>query len=303
MNFWSLIKEILLSIAGNAIYFLSYFIPKNKKLWIFGGLLGEGYNDNSKYFFEYIYKTDKDIEAIWITQNPRVVSKLKNNGYKCCLGYSFKGCWAAMRANVAVISHSSMRDLKPFVITPTVKFIQLWHGIPLKKIEFDDKVFFNKPSFFHQIGFFVMAIIAPGFRRKSDMMIACSQEDRNNFSSAFQLDKEKIKITGYPRNDGVVASMVRQKDTNTAGKILYVPTFRGVEKSDFNLFAKYQFDFQTIDDFLKEKEMVLYIKLHPYNKPSPAFLESLTKHENIVFYEESDIYNTLSSFDMLVTDY
>ncbi|MEN8123382.1 MAG: CDP-glycerol glycerophosphotransferase family protein, partial [Bacteroidota bacterium] len=303
MKFWRLAKEVLLSVLGNVLYFLSFFIPKNEKLWVFGGLLGEGYNDNSKYFFEHLYKTKKDVEAVWITQNSDIVSQLREKGYKSYLGYSFKGCWIVMRAGAAVISHSRVRDLKPFTITSKVKFIQLWHGIPLKKIEFDDKVFFNKQSFVNQTGFFVMKILVPGFRRRFDMMIASSQEDRDNFSSAFQLGKHKIKITGYPRNDEIIASANRKSDTGTAKKILYVPTFRGVEKSDFNLFDKYHFDSQSINEFLKERKIFLYIKLHPYNKPSQNFFKKIKLCSNLVFYEENDIYNSLGAFDMLITDY
>ena len=50
MNYYHLIKEVLLSAIGNVLYLVAFLLPKNKDLWIFGGLLGEGYNDNSKYF-------------------------------------------------------------------------------------------------------------------------------------------------------------------------------------------------------------------------------------------------------------
>ena len=90
---------------------------------------------------------------MWLTQNPNVVKELKTKGFRVYHGYSLKGILTAMQASVAVISHSKVRDLKPFVINSNVKFIQLWHGIPLKKIEYDDNVFFlqaqyNKPTRF-----------------------------------------------------------------------------------------------------------------------------------------------------------
>ncbi len=308
MKLWIVIKEIFLSIIGNALYFISLFVPKNKKLWIFGGLLGKDYNDNGKYFFEYINDTKKHINAVWITQNSDVVHTLRKKGYTAYLGYSIRGCWILMCAGVAVISHSRVRDLKPFVITPKVKFIQLWHGIPLKKIELDDKVFFNKASLIRRLGFLVMGIISPACRRKFDMFIACSKEDQKNFSSAFNLEIEKIKITGYPRNDQLINDRLinAKKNIEPSEKplnVLYVPTFRGVEKSNFDLFEKYKFNFNRMDRFLKNRKMILFIKLHPYNRPSSEFLQNLEHSENIRYYEDIDIYGTLSLFDILITDF
>ena len=85
--------------------------------------------------------------------------------------------------------------------------------------------------------------------------------------------------------------------------ILYVPTFRGQEKSHFDLFERYDFDFQAVDSFLKEQNIQFYIKLHPYNIPSKKLLKYIERTQNMVFYDGPDIYDCLSSFDILITDY
>lgn len=303
MKFTILFKEIFIIIIGNFLYLFSFLIPKNKNLWIFGGLLGEGYNDNSKYFFEHVHHQRTGVKAVWISQNKDVIKSLRKKGYNAWSGFSAKGCWTSMRAGVGVISHSKVRDLKPFVITPKVKFIQLWHGIPLKKIEFDDTVFFNKPSLKTQAGFLIMKIISPGFRRKFDMIIACSNEDQKNFSTAFKTDISKIKVTGYPRNDVLSDRHYGYEDRRGIRQILYVPTFRGIEKSDFNLFDKYGFDVAKLESFLDTKKMELIVKLHPYNLPSPQFLKQIKNSDQIFFYKGSDIYDHLGDFDMIITDY
>lgn len=301
MKLTSVIKEMLLIIIGNFFYLISIFIRKRPDLWVFGGLLGQGYNDNSKYLFEYINNEKKDVEAIYITQSSNVVDRLRKKGLTAYKGFSLKGIWAMMRAGAAVISHSRVRDLKPFVITPKAKLIQLWHGIPLKKIEFDDTVFFNKQSFGTKLKFFLISIVSPAFRRKFDLLISCSPEDQQNFSTAFCMDKDLIKITGYPRNDIIVSK--KNDETPTTHKILYVPTFRGKEKSDFMLFEKYEFDFKRFDLFLKKENAEFHIKLHPYNKPSKYFFNSLKESHHIKFFSGDDIYSRLHLYDILVTDY
>lgn len=303
MHVWSALKEMTLAFVGNFLYGLSFFVPKKQDIWIFGGLMGNGYNDNSKYFFEYINKHKKNLKPIWITQNKNIAAELTKRGFKSYTGYSFKGICLSMRAGVAIISHSRIRDLKPFVITPRVKFVQLWHGIPLKKIEFDDTMFFNKSSIRNKIAFLLMNLISPAFRRKFDLFISCSKEDQKNFASAFRLPINRVVITGYPRNDAIVKSMGSNRNKTDTRKILYMPTFRGQEKSSFDLFEKFGFDFERMEQFLNKENMTLYIKLHPLNQPTGQFLKKIADTAHIMFFKQTDIYDKIGNFDILITDY
>jgi len=45
------------------LYWISYFIPKKKNLWIFGAWFGYRYSDNSKYIFDYVNKNYKMIRG------------------------------------------------------------------------------------------------------------------------------------------------------------------------------------------------------------------------------------------------
>ena len=46
-----------------------------------------------------------------------------------------------MRAKIAVICQLKKVDLNYLALSSQTKLIQLWHGIPLKKIGYDDKLF------------------------------------------------------------------------------------------------------------------------------------------------------------------
>lgn len=307
MKFWHLLKETSLSVFDNLFYFLSFFVPKDKNLWVFGSMFGAGYADNSKYFFEYIIKEHPEVRAVWFSGKADVVCALRLKGFEAYRFYDPKGIWVAMRAGVAFISHSAVRDIRPFVFTSASIFVNLWHGIPLKRIALDDNVseVRNKPFF--QLFKWLAQVLCPGFRRQADLFTAASIEDQRNFASAFAFPIDKLKITGYPRNDVLLKPQSSQPgDTVVEGGVkkgIYVPTFRSKENTSFDFFDQFGFCVEEVDRSLGELRVKLYLKLHHFNIPSAEIKNSILGAENIFFYEKLDIYEELSDFDFLITDF
>ncbi|WP_320056388.1 CDP-glycerol glycerophosphotransferase family protein [Desulfuromonas thiophila] len=302
MKFWHLFKEASLAVLDNLFYLLSFFIPKNPDIWLFGSMFGAGYADNSKYFFEYVCRRRPEIRAVWYSANADVVTSLRQQGYEAYRFYEPAGIAIVLRAGAAFISHSGVRDIRPFAFTPAVLLVNLWHGIPLKKIALDDKVseLRNKPTL--QPLQWLSQLLCPGFRRQADVLIAASAEDQRNFSTAFALPLEKITITGYPRNDVFFRSRAASETARMKTGI-YVPTFRGKENSSFDFFAQFGFDVAAIDQRLAELNVRLYLKLHHFNFPSREIQQAIRAAKNIVFYDKLDAYEDLPDFDFLITDF
>ena len=119
------------------IYFLSFLIPRNPKLWLFGSTFGNRFADNPKYFYLYCNQFHKDrknggIRAVWITKQKEIVKLLRKNGYEVYYRYSLKGIWCCLRGKVYIFDNYS-KDISFWLSGGAVK-INLWHGIPLKKI-------------------------------------------------------------------------------------------------------------------------------------------------------------------------
>jgi CDP-glycerol glycerophosphotransferase len=301
VKFWHLLKEASLAVLDNLFYWLSFLIPKDKNLWAFGSMFGAGYADNSKYFFEYICKYHPEVRVVWFSARSDVVDEVRRKGYEAYRFYSPVGIVLALRAGAGFISHSGVRDIRPFVFTPSTVLVNLWHGIPLKKIALDNKVsdVRNKPLF--QPLQWLSCVLCRGFRRQADLLTAASEEDRRNFSTAFTYPLDKIKITGYPLND-VFFSSSKQK-LNKEKKGIYVPTFRGKENSSFDFFEQFGFDIEAADKFLASLNVTLYLKLHHFNYPSPEIQRSIQNANNIKFYPKLDVYEELPEFDFLITDF
>lgn len=279
--------------------------PINKKpIWVFGAWEGKRYSDNSKYFFEYINKNHPEIRAVWITKNRNVLTHIKNKGFEAYMAYSLKGCYFAMKSQAVITCQPPRLDINNFVVFNRAKLVQLWHGIPLKKIGFDDRIFLYTDSFVSNIKIFLTKLLCPSPFKKYALITATSEENKQRFQSSFDAHDDTIKITGFPRNDALFSfnkQFIKKEKNQKIG--IYLPTFRGGFSSEFDLFEKYNFNIEKLENFLKDRNILLYIKLHPMNLPSESLLKQIATSENIKFYKEDDIYDSLNIFNFLITDY
>lgn len=189
--------------------------------------------------------------------------------------------------------------------------VNLWHGTPMKKIEFDisrgtiSHIFNNsiKSKFFY-----------PNQYTKADYILSTSKKVSEIFSSAFRLDISQCLEFGYPRNDILTYSKDKIIDfikkyepssslelINSLGKYektyVYMPTWRD-DGSDF--IGKSKIDFEVLNKVLAEKNYCLILKLHN-NTKLPI---DLNDFENIILFDnKADIYPLLPFTHTLITDY
>jgi CDP-glycerol glycerophosphotransferase len=301
------LKNRMILVLNTIRWFLNLNTYKDPNIWVFGAIRGRAYLDNAKYLFEYINE-NTSIDAVWITKKLKVVEEIRAKGYKAFLENSDEAKYYASRAKVAIVTHRGNKnksDLPFCYFNEKTKIIQLWHGIPLKKIAYDDKVFsfkHNEYSVKYKLKMKIMEKFFPfvNYVHKPSMILALGEETQNIFSKAFRTPKEKVKITGYPRYDVLIANKNRI-DNNK--RVIYMPTFRGSVNSKFDLFLQYGFDVEKIDFFLQERDIFLDIKLHPFNRPSKKLREQIEKSKYIFLLEDIQIYEEIHKYSILITDY
>jgi len=294
------IKTLLIYLLNLPLYWISKLIPKDKNIWVFGAWFGERYADNSKYLFEYVNKYHPEIIAVWLTNNRDVYKSLKKKGYRVFMKKSFIGLWIAIKAKVAVVCQSKREDLYPFICDKKTIVVQLWHGIPLKKIGYDDTLY----SYRHKKFKFerIKKIIFPFLEENYTLFISTCEETKKIFARAFNVDSEKVKVTGYPRNDCLLLKKTQSKGSII--KVIYLPTFRKDRGEEIDLFEPYGFSVEKLDFVLKELNAEIYMKLHPVNKISRKTLNQIQSSNRIKFLESYiDLYEILNEFDVLITDY
>lgn len=282
------------------IYLFGYLVPRNRTVWTFGAWFGEKYSDNPKYFFEYVSKNRLGVKAVWLSKSGKVRAIVRRKGYVACHPYSPVGLYYSLVSEVNVIATSFQTDTHWF--WPQKTTINLWHGIPLKRIMYDDAVtstLTKKRSALFRATDLVFPYKAP--MSDSQLVVVSSASEQSSLASAMRLPADNVLILGSPRLDAFYES---RHSTNKAEKkrVLYMPTHRG--QGQLNIVDLLIADLAGIDQRLKEIGCVLYIKLHYYHE---AEIENCGEFENIVLLRDNaidqDIYTFLPSVDILITDY
>lgn len=293
-----MLKKILFYAFNLFWMYLSRLVPKNESLWVFGCWFGKRYSDNSRYLYEYIKCNHPDIRAIWLTDCDDVFEKLRNQEFEVYKRNSIHAYLISLRASVSVYVQSNLFDCLPFLNDGKTKLIQLWHGIPLKKIGFSDDREVISEGYLKKLKNKIFIFL----NEKHDLMIACSAEDKANFEKAFSV--EKILITGYPRNDCLIKEKEKEKESGKEKKIKisYLPTFRSAIGERVDFLIPYEFDIEAWEKALEGKGE-LYIKMHPVNLPSNNMIEKIKNCKNINILEDCDVVDLLKETDILITDF
>lgn len=284
--------------------YLIYFIPRNKRSWVFGSGVGMNFSDNAKYLFLYC-SSQQEISCYWITRNKSLVGKLRASNLHAYYKYSLMGMWLSMTSKVYVYD-SRTGSINHWTSKGAYK-VNLWHGSPLKTIDRDITVQHN--AFFignHTWGLkrYLVRMMMPEWFVVADLMIATSKKVQEYFKSAF--GSPNIEVTGYPRNDIIISPSLYFeylafeheviKSISTDMTILYAPTFRDTNRYN----RETPINWSRLNDLLKKYDATFLIKLHRHD------YSIAIKHDysNIRLLDnESDMYPIFTKVDLLITDY
>lgn len=300
-------KTIFWYIINIPTWLLSKIIKPNKNIWIFGAWFGKKYGDNSKYLFEYVNKNYPEIKAIWLTKDNATLKLLKNKGYRVYKTYSFLGYFFSLFAKYGFVS-TGIWDINIFP-TANMKIINLWHGIPLKKIMMDDNItrnISNNNSLYQKLKNFFFPFAIDNYYST----IATSSDINKIYHSAFRGLTKNVDLIGQPRCDAFYLPITKTLFTKKLQKIketnklaIYMPTHRREGKIDFSKFLIDELN--TLNNKMKEYNVVLLVKLHFYHQKDIDNLKN--EYSNIIFVKdediEQDIYSILHLTDFLITDY
>jgi len=284
----------------NPVYLIASLTPKDENIWLFSAWNGKKFLDSPKYVFKYLLSNNGAICAIWVAKDKTLYNEMVAQGFPVAYAYSLRGLYLQMRAGIVVFTHSVEWDFVASFVGYTTKRVQTWHGIPLKKIGYDNKKDGNQ-----RLKELIRLIILPFTTVRLDLVIAASEVDKAHLQSAFGVTSNKVRVTGYPRNDSLVGKTPNgSHDNNRIKRIIYMPTFRGNVGSEFKLLIASGFDFKKVDALLKDLNLELYIKLHPVQVFSKEDTEQIAKSSCIkAILNHGDIYEHLHNYDVLITDF
>ena len=289
------------------VYPLSYLVPRTSKILVFGSYRG-GFNDNSKYQFIYANEHIKNRKLVWVSTKQTTVKHIRSLGYTAYHVASLKGLWYALRAKYWFVNSYSS-DIA-FCLAGSAKIVNLWHGVPMKAIEFGitkgdlAKRYVQRDvcdTFFHPAPF-----------RRPDYMVSTTDFFDAVFSHSFRIDKSRCIQTGCPRNILLTKSLEKvqefiQKYESVETKqlvehikqydtvLVYMPTWRDSQRECF----ANGFDLQALNACAAAQNACVLMKPH-----ANTIIDKSVQYSNLIFLDGNvDMYCILPYTHVLITDY
>jgi len=262
------------------------------------------FSDNCMSVFDYmVSKKLMQYEIVWLVNNlyvpEDIVELQKQFKIKVIKQKSLLGILNYMTSKYIFYTHGAFNGVE---CLDKQIVVNLWHGMPLKNIGYLDNA--TKEEVAH----FTYAL-------------ATSEEFEDVIAKAFGVDKDKVLVTGLPRNDRMNKFRNLLYKLGIDGeqynkKILWMPTYRkskmGDKREDGNckdsqlpLLSKDEL--VDLNKYLVENENLLIIKLHPMDTLKKIDFDKLTNIKIVINNDFKNIgeqlYSLFQEVDALITDY
>lgn len=283
-------------------------IPRAGDLWVFGSAVGLA--DGAWSLWQHA--VERGERVVWLTSSAADERQARDRGIPFVAKGTLRGFWLTARAGVTVVTHG-FGDVNRYAATGGV-IVQLWHGIPLKRIGLDAAVTTASPLPFARGA--TRRVLARLYRRTQGrirVIPAASELVRGRLESAFGLDTARVPVTGEPRTDVLsrgtaegrrAAARARLNDlvgdvTDDTRVVLYAPTWRDGASDPA---APASAEVATLHALLAETDAVLLVRSHHLGVGDYADLRSPRVRmmgSDLV----ADVTPLLPGMDALITDY
>ncbi len=277
----------------------SAFVRRRDGLWAFAS--GSGVGEGALELYRFAQAADPTLRLVWLARSRPELAEARRLGLTAATRSSWRGFRLTLRARVIVLTHG-FGDANRFG-THGAFVVQLWHGIPLKKIQLDSPATFSG---------FAPKLTRALYRRSAkniDLMPAASEISAARLRSAFDLPAGRVVITGDPRDDAVFRDQDAARAMLTLGigqysakrVVLFAPTWRDGE-TDPSIPSTAEW--ARIASHLESTSSVLVVRPHPHSVGDYRSGASVSPRiQMLAASAQSDINPLLPAVDILITDY
>ncbi len=287
------------SIKKYANLYASTCKARDCNLMLFGAWFGKKYDDNPRYLFEYVVENCPQIRAVWMTADAGVYQRLKERNLPVCMCDTEEGRELAKQAKY-IFTATGRIDIgqENLQYLGGAYYINLWHGLPLKKIMYDDEYSAASKK---DIKYYAREFIEK-IPYRHYYVVSTSDVITDIYESAFRVKRSQILQLGQPRNDCFFRDHENIYRTRFDGKriILYMPTHRNEGATAMDM--EKLLDLERLNALCKENNAVFLIKKHFYHAGEP----DVARNYDCIFditNEVTESQNLLDAADVLITDY
>ena len=279
----------------------SLLVRRRDDRWVFA--CGAGLGEGALELYRHAAEADPSLRLAWLARDRAELAQARDLGLTAVLRSSRRGFRATLRARVVVVTHG-LGDANRFGVHGAF-VVQLWHGIPLKKIQLDSPVTFGGRLSPRRMLRFL-------YRRNTSaigLVPAASEVSAARLRTAFGLPADRVVVTGDPRDDVVLrppaparALLARSIGEYGGDRILlFAPTWRD---GDPDPAIPSDAEWEAIAAFLDATSSVLVLRPHPHGvgdyRAGPA---TSARIRMLPASAQNDINPVLPAVDVLVTDY
>lgn len=280
--------------------------------WVFSSVHNRAFNYNSSALFQYVKEYHPEIQAFYVMEDPGERERLQERfGKESVIDTStIEGIRKVLACKVWFTSTAP--PLYGVGFRKKYRIINLWHGVPLKKIGMEQE----------NLGRLTKLYYKYLFADNYEAVVTTSEELIPVMSRSFLVEPERVKVWGQPRNDMLFQKMDAGEQMKNIFRgerlpeftrlLLYAPTFR--DHGETKVFPFPEFEgagreaaLKRLQEFLEKHQSMLCIRMHLYEKEGYEWLRVLDHPgSRIRFLNEDrvkDIMEVLAMFDLLITDY
>lgn len=285
-------------------------IPRTRDEWVFGCAVGIA--DGALALWDVVAADGHP--AVWLVADDAQARDAAARGIPHVPKNSLRGFWHTARARVVVVTHG-FGDANRYAQSGAF-LVQLWHGIPLKRIGLDSPETTRPPAVLDRMPG-VARVLAWLYRRavrRIDVIPAASHLVRGRLESAFALGDARVPVTGEPRVDVLSRGSADARRraaraeldalvgpiADDARVVLYAPTWRDGEPDPAVPSAA---EWAAIDDVLRRRDAVLLVRSHHLGAGEYAPPGDVDRVRALGSDIVADVTPLLPGLDVLVTDY
>ncbi len=282
----------LFKVIYSLTWALSHLVPRKPGLVAFSCGTGHNYGGNPRYLYEAALR-DGRLHPVWV--HPYRKPAPGGSPWR----YSPRGVWTLLRAEAWVVDNH-LYTVLPHVHPRGKKIFQLWHGVGLKRIALGDQR------------------IRPRDRRKImgdtaryTLFFTTSDFMAEHFARILAIPRERIAVTGYPRNDFLfqadahhtLRAGLRSRLGDFRKLVLYAPTWDPRREAVRTPWPFDDFDVGALNALLERPGALFVVKLHWHMWHLLASLPSqgrVRRYDDV--FGDQDVQRALAVADVLVTD-
>jgi CDP-glycerol glycerophosphotransferase len=296
---------------------VAVLVPRSPRRWVFGSGIGLG--EGALALYELSAEREPERHLTWLASSADELSAARARGFRALRKAGPRGLWATLRAGVVVVTHG-FGDVNRFGVSGA-RVVQLWHGIPLKRLHLDTGAALRLPLIgsLPGVGRFISALY-----RRAGAHIAlfpvASHLVAARIRSAFGLPADRVIVTGDPRDDVLLAGTPESRRdtaralvshvlvaagenalTDAGPVVLYAPTWRdgAVDPA-----IPTSTEWQAIAAWADRADATLLIRSHPLGAGSYAEGAASSARIRLLGRDVlTDVTPALPALDALVTDY